>query len=139
MKKVEFPIGKKKEIISMYNDRSIKVKEILETYKINNSQLCRILREENVPFRMPKNTGPRTNIKLGKCPTCGKNLMASDAKYCCYCGCNVQTESDRLIERLGDLWAMVYPLFRPYNKDDDVLREKAILIINDVKEYLKNH
>ena len=35
MRKIEFPLGKKKEIIAMYSDKDIPVSEILETYHIS--------------------------------------------------------------------------------------------------------
>ena len=133
MRKIEFPLGKRKEIIAMYSDKDIPVSEILETYHISWRVLSRILKEEAVPFRSPKAGGPRSNIKLGKCPICHKSLMAKDVRFCCWCGSDVRSEGEKLLDKLGELWAYIYP-----NIDYDT-KEEAKKIFNDVTTYIKNH
>lgn len=68
----------------MYSDKSIPVSEILETYHISRTVLSRILKEEAVPFRLPKAAGKRANVKLDRRPICHKSLMAKDARFCCW-------------------------------------------------------
>ena len=133
MRKIEFPLGKKKEIIAMYSDKSIPVSEILETYRISWRVLSRILKEEAVPFRLQKAAGPRSNVKLGMCPVCHKSLMAKDARFCCWCGSDVRSEGEKLLDKLGELWTYVYPCI------DYETKEKAKKIFNDVTAYIKNH
>ena len=133
MRKIEFPIGKKKEIVAMYSDKSIPVSEILETYRISWKVLSRILKEEAVPFRSPKAAGKRTNVKLGNCPICHKSLMAKDARFCCWCGSDVRSEGEKLLDKLGELWTYIYP-----NIDYET-KEEAKKIFNDVTTYIKNH
>lgn len=134
MKKIELPLGKKKEIIAMYNDKTIKVSTILETYQISQAVLSRILKEEKVPFRLPKATGKRTNVKIGRCPICGASLLAKDARFCYKCGADVRSKSEKLIEQLGDMWNIIYPNFISYEH-----KEECKKIFEDVVEYIKNH
>lgn len=133
MRKIEFPIGKKKEIVAMYSDKSIPVSEILETYRISWKVLSRILKEEAVPFRSPKAAGKRSNVKLDKCPVCHKSLMAKDARFCCWCGSDVRSEGDKLLDKLAELWTYIYP------RIDYDTKEEAKKIFNDVITYIKNH
>lgn len=134
MKKIELSKEKKKEIIDMYNDRTIKVREIIETYGINTHILSRLLKEEGVPFRLPKAVGPRTNIVLGKCPICGKFLASKDTRFCYLCGADVRSEEDKLIEKLNDAWDIIYPYFDNYDKKENVKQ-----IFEDVKKYIKKN
>ena len=133
MRKIEFPIGKKKEIIAMYLDKSIPVSEILETHHISQAVLSRILKEEAVPFRLPKAAGKRSNVELDKCPICHKSLMHKDARFCCWCGADARSEGEKLLDKLGELWTYIYP-----NIDYDT-KEEAKKIFNDVTTYIKNH
>lgn len=133
MRKIEFPLGKRKEIIAMYSDKSIPVSEILETYHISWRVLSRILKEEAVPFRLSKAAGKRANVKLDRCPICHKSLMAKDARFCCWCGSDVRSEGEKLLDKLGELWTYIYP-----NIDYET-KEEAKKIFNDVTTYIKNH
>ena len=133
MRKIEFPLGKRKEIIAMYSDKSIPVSEILETYHISRPVLTRILKEEAVPFRLPKAAGKRSNVKLDCCPICHKSLMAKDARFCCWCGSDVRSEGDKLLDKLAELWTYIYPCI------DYETKEEAKKIFNDVTTYIKNH
>lgn len=134
MKKIEFPLGKIKEIIAMYEDKEIPVKEILETYHISRPVLSRILKEEKVPFRLPKATGPRTNVKLKICHVCGKSAGVEKAMFCPYCGADIRSKSERLIYRLADLWTLIYPRFKDHEE-----KKEAGKLFDELKEYLKNH
>ena len=61
MKKIEMPLGKKQQIAEDYQNKDIKVSEILEKYGISNGVLIRLVKELNVPLREPKKSGKRTN------------------------------------------------------------------------------
>lgn len=134
MKKIEFSKEKKKEIIDMYNDKTIKVQEILKTCGISAQVLSRLLREESVPFRLQKAAGPRTNIVLGKCPICGIFLASKDARFCYKCGADVRSKGEKLIEQLADAWCILYPHFKNFDE-----KEKIKKIFEDVKDYIKKY
>lgn len=134
MRKIDLPLGKQKEIIAMYNDKSIKVSEILETYQISRPVLNRILTEQKVPFRLEKAKGPRTNLKIKKCHICHKFVGVADAAFCPYCGADVRSKSEKLIYRISDLWNYMYPKFT-----DSVEQEEVKKIIDEIIQYLKNN
>lgn len=134
MKKKNIPLGQKEEIITMYKDRSVKVQEILETYEISNNILNRILEEENVPKRRPKAAGKRTNVKLDKCPVCGKFIREKDARYCYWCGADVRSKKDRVLENLGTLWSKLYPNFISYDEKEEVKN-----LFDEITKYIQNN
>lgn len=134
MKKIEFSLGKKKEIIAMYEDKTIPVKEILETYHISQAVLNRILREEKVPFRIPKATGKRTNIHHRRCDTCNSFITVKDALFCPYCGADIRSKGERLAMKLGDLWNLLYPNFKDYEE-----KTQAKKIFEELTTYLKEN
>ena len=134
MKKIEFSVDKKREIIDMYNDKSIKVSEILDTYNISNGTLNRLLRAEKVPFRVEKAAGKRTNVKIKRCHICGKSVMIKDASYCPFCGADVRSKSEKLTFKLAELWNIIYPNFRKYEE-----KEEARKLFEEIKEYIQNN
>lgn len=134
MKKKNIPLGQKEEIITMYKDRSVKVQEILETYEISNNILNRILEEENIPKRRPKAAGKRTNVKLDKCPVCGKFIREKDARYCYWCGADVRSKKDIILESLGQIWSKIYPDFISYEEKTEIKN-----LFDKVAEYIKNN
>lgn len=134
MRKIEFSVDKKREIIDMYNDKSIKVSEILDAYNISYKVLSRLLKEEKVPFRLEKATGKRTNVKIKKCHICGKSVTIKDAAYCPFCGADVRSKSEKLIFKLAELWNIIYPNFGKYEE-----KEEARKLFEEIKEYIQNN
>ena len=45
-----------------------------------------------------RRTTPKEGVKV--CPHCHRKIALMDAKFCCYCGADMRTEKDRLIERI---------------------------------------
>ena len=134
MRKIEFSVDKKREIIDMYNDKSIKVSEILNTYNISSGTLNRLLRDEKVPFRLEKAAGKRTNVKIKRCHICGESVMVKNASYCPFCGADVRSKSEKLALKLAELWSIIYPNFRKYEE-----KEEARKLFEEIKEYIQNN
>jgi 5-methylcytosine-specific restriction endonuclease McrA len=65
------------------------------------------------------------------CPKCHRKIALSDAKFCCYCGADMRTEKDRLIERIRKGMELVSLL--PSEARDEVQR----LLIDVEKEIRK--
>lgn len=124
--------GKRREIAEMYGDKNIPVKEILETYKINYRILYACTEEFGIPYRDEKKRGKRTNIRLNRCPECKKGISIMEARYCPYCGANMATEEDLLLDDLGKLWALLGT--RLSNNDANI----ALKIIHNLEKYIKN-
>lgn len=133
MKKIELPLGKKKEILAMYQDKTIKVSEILEKYKISNTVLSKLIREEGIEFRLPKATGPRTNIVLPRCPTCNKPITQKDARFCYWCGADVRSKSEKILIKLSELWSLISNNFNTYNE-----RNEAKKLFEEITDFIKN-
>ena len=134
MRKYEFTMDQKREIIDMYRDKTIKVSEILDTYQISRNVLTRLLREENVPFRLVKAAGQRTNIKLKKCDVCQQFIPVKNALFCPFCGHDVRSKSEKILYKLDLLWSEMYNEFRNHEQ-----RENAKKLFDEVKEYIKNN
>lgn len=134
MRKIEFSVDKKKEIIDMYMDKSIHVSDICKCYNISNAVLNRLLREEGVPFRLEKATGKRTNIPIKKCDICNRSVMLKDASFCPFCGHDVRSKSERLCYKLSDLWNLIYPNFDSYEQ-----KQEAKELFDQIADHLKNN
>lgn len=134
MKKYAFSKEQKKEIIDMYCDKTIKVSEILDTYQISRNVLTRLLKEENVPFRLVKAAGQRTNIQLKKCDVCQQYIPVKDALYCPFCGHDIRTKSEKMLSKLTLLWEEIYNNFSDYEQ-----KERAKKLFEDIEYYIKNN
>ena len=124
-------MGKKREIADMYANPKVSVKTILETYGINHSQLYKITEEFNIPYRDEKKRGRRSGYKLNKCPNCHKGISIMEAKFCPFCGTDIQSEEDLLLEDLSSLWCNITPVIGSYN-------DEARRIILKVEKYIKS-
>lgn len=137
MKKIEMPLGKKQQIIEDYQNKDIKVSEILEKYKINNHCLSSLIKEFNIPNRNPKLTGKRTNIKLRRCTSCNRSITDNHYKFCPFCGNDIRLIEAVLFDEVGDLWTMCAETTSRAYKD------KVYKIITDLSNYfeekIKNH
>ena len=131
MKKIEMPLGKKQQIVEDYQNKDIKVSEILEKYGISNGVLNRLVKELNVPLREPKKGGKRTNIKLRRCVNCNRTITDNHYKFCPFCGHDVRLVESVLIDELGDLWTMCSEgIGRNY-------RDNVYKIVTDISNYLE--
>ena len=131
MKKIEMPLGKKQQIVEDYQNKDIKVSEILEKYGISNGVLIRLVKELNVPLREPKKSGKRTNIKLRRCENCNRTITDNHYNFCPHCGHDIRLIESILLDELSDLWAMCSEgVGRNY-------RDGIYKIINDINGYLE--
>ena len=124
-------MGKKREIADMYANPDVKVRTILETYRISYKVLYKITEEFGVPYRDENKRGKRTNVRLNQCPNCHLGISIMEAKFCPFCGTSIQTEEDLLLEDLSNLWCGIAPIIGSYG---DEARE----IISKVEKYIKD-
>ena len=106
MRNVTLTPQQRKEILELYKDSSVGVKEIGETYSINSSTVCRIAKEEGAVRRNSKigesrvGKPRRTTPTVKTCGTCKKKVELVGAKFCPYCGTDIRSPKEMLIQRL---------------------------------------
>lgn len=102
-----------------------KVKDIAERFGVAATYVSKKAKQMGAT---PRNK-PRT--KAGKhCPKCRKQIDVKGAKYCCFCGADIRSEQEILIERIYKALEVVGWL--PQNARDET--QKTLL---DVIEVLK--
>ena len=106
MKGIALTPQQRKEIYDLYADDSVGVKEIAETYSIDPSTVCRVAVQEGATLRNPKigecRTGHRKkSSNIRKCKACGKNVDIAGAKFCPYCGNDIRSPKELLIQRMN--------------------------------------
>ena len=118
----------KKEIAALYADKSTTVEEIATAYNISQSYASKIAVEMGCERRIKK--GKYRNNDVKKCPKCHRTLELIGARFCLFCGTDIRTETDILIERATWLWQIVGIV----GEND---RDKARDIINELINHLK--
>lgn len=73
-----------------------KVTDIAEKFGLFPTNVSRLAISMGATPR--KRTTPKEVVKV--CPHCHRKIALKDAKFCCYCGADMRTEKDRLIERI---------------------------------------
>lgn len=96
----------KKEICELYADKNVKACDIVKTYKISGSDLIRIITERGLQPRRPSRIGKRTKDGNKKCPKCKKRVDLKGARFCPYCGADIRSEREIVIERLESLFGL---------------------------------
>ena len=124
----------KKDILRDYNDRNKTVTEIAAKYGLQRGTLARIAIEQGATPRRPKafghNRGNHSTPR--KCPEC-RNLTSVDgARFCAFCGADIRTNAQKLIERNNSL--LNYLKFLPNN-----IRDEFVQTICDTMEELKKY
>ena len=101
-----FTEDEKQRIIEDYQNPIFNVLEVRENYHINGIQLKEILDEYGIPNRMPrkkqnpeKQTPPLKNA-VRTCKKCGKKTDNAKAKFCCYCGADIRSQRQILVDRI---------------------------------------
>ena len=118
------------KILADYENRSISTREIGEKYHIERADLARLAIANGIE---PRAAGKMKNYKKPKgkrCPKCNKWIDIKGARYCCYCGTDIRSEVDLLIERQEKIFNIMQVI--PANMRDDV--QQTIL---DTVAYLK--
>ena len=132
MKKISFTEEQTKEIIAKYQDSDILITDICAEYGISSGTLARIVRENGVKFRNNNLCKPRPRKARTKkvCHWCKKTVNIPGAKYCPYCGRNIQTEGEIIIDKLTGLF--------PYGEHLPVnAREEYRITLNEACEYIR--
>lgn len=98
--------------------------EILSKYHLTSYTLYALLDENHVSRRRGQST-------TKKCGHCGAKVELRNAKFCPFCGHNIMTESEQLIEELRDKISLLELL--PSTERDD-FRNVLLKAINYIKE-----
>ena len=109
----------------MYQDKSLKVDEIADMFGVSRETIKRIA--------ISLGAKPRHNIKsksLKKCPNCNKLINIPEARFCCYCGSDIRTAKELLIERISN--AMRIIKYLPIDVKDEIQK-----LFIDIKDNLK--
>lgn len=124
----------KQEIKQLYDDRKNKVADIAEAFRIEKGVVARIAVELGATPRRPKTYGVSRDGQSGqsqkKCPNCKRAAPIDAAKYCCFCGADIRTPSEKLIEKQQKL--LQHFAFIP-----QAVRDESRDIILETIEYLK--
>jgi RNA polymerase subunit RPABC4/transcription elongation factor Spt4 len=115
----------KAEIAKMYSDKSNKAQDIAKLYGISGSQLSSIAKEFGIPPRRKPN-----NSRIKRCPQCHSGVNVTGALFCPYCGSDIRTEDEKLIDRVVWLLSIIHKVGI---KDQD----KAKCVLSDVLEKLR--
>ena len=89
----------KREILRDYENKNITVGEIATKYSIARSRVAKIAVEMGAQPRREKAFGKSHRNKVKVCPKCKKRIEVRGARYCCYCGEDIRSNIDILIEK----------------------------------------
>lgn len=84
-------------VIEDYKNPEMKCAEIAAKYGLTPSNVDYIMRKNNVPRRIKS---PKKGKKIKTCPKCHKKIEIAGARFCCFCGSDIRSENDILVERL---------------------------------------
>ena len=93
----------KAEIAKMYSDKSNKAKDIAKLYGISHNQLSSIAKEFGIPPRRKPN-----NSRIKRCPQCHSGVNVTGALFCPFCGSDIRTEDEKLIDRVVWLLSIIH-------------------------------
>lgn len=89
----------KKEIYEAYINGE-KVTDIAKKHDMWAADVSRIAISMGAQPRRTLKPRERKEEIIKTCPKCHRKIALKDAKFCCYCGADMRTEKDRLIERI---------------------------------------
>jgi len=118
----------KKEIAALYADKTNKVHDIADAYHITTAQVAKIAIEMGLPPRRPK---AMKENKSRKCPKCHSVIDLKGVKFCPFCGTDMRTERDILIEKLSIAQGVIIRGLPAGDRDD--VRDT----LNAVVKYLR--
>lgn len=124
MNKRTFTEEEKTAIINDYTSGNMTFKDISAKHHMTSNMLNVFLDENRVPRKRKQST-------TKKCGHCGAKVELRDAKFCPFCGHNIMTESEQLIEELRDKISLLELL--PSTERDD-FRNVLLKAINCIKE-----
>lgn len=115
----------KAEIAKLYSDKNNKTRDIAKLYGISRGKLPVIAEEFGIPPRRKP-----TNSKIKRCPQCHSGVSVTGALFCPYCGSDIRTGDEKLIDRVVWLLSIIHKV----GIDD---QDKAKCVLSDVLERLR--
>ena len=101
MERINLTQEQRQAIFEAYKDRSKAVAKIAEEYGISRTSLVRLVFEMGAEPRREK-ACKKNKIKIGKtCPKCHKTIDVKGALYCCFCGADIRSDKELLIDRIN--------------------------------------
>lgn len=119
----------RKAILQAYNDHKIATADIAAKYGITKAAVTKIAVEEGARPRRPKAYGKRANGKGKLCPKCHKIIEVKGAKFCYFCGADMRSAKDLLIERVDKAFEIIK--FLPESFRDEI-QQLFIAIIKEL-------
>ena len=96
----------RQKIFEEYCDRNITTTEIAERHSLRRSEIAHIAVEMGAEPRSKKAYGKHKQ-HLHVCPKCRKRIDVKGAKFCCFCGTDIRSEKDLLIERINKAFEII--------------------------------
>lgn len=115
----------KAEIAKMYSDKNNKIRDIVKQYGVSSNRVSAIAKEFGIPPRREP-----TNSKIKQCPQCHLGVSVTGALFCPYCGSDIRTEDEKLIDRVVWLLSIIHKV--GINDQD-----KAKCVLSDVLKKLR--
>ena len=118
------------EVCKLYSDPTVKIRDIASAYGISTSVVCKTAIKLGAQPRNPNKAGTHVKQKKTKiCPRCKRHITVKDAIFCCFCGADIRSPKDLLIQRIAG--AMSKVKFLP-----DGAREEVSQLFIDIKAEL---
>lgn len=95
-------LEQKKAICEEYKDHSKKVDEIAKRYNIGRTIVAHTAIEMGAEPRRARVSRKKQGATVRTCPKCRKTIDIKGAKFCCYCGADIRSNKELLIERLNN-------------------------------------
>lgn len=86
----------KRKIYEAYCDKSRKLEDISQEFGYDKTYIGIVAKSMGAPPRLVR--AKRGGTK--HCPKCRREIKVKGAKFCCYCGSDMRTEKELLIERI---------------------------------------
>lgn len=115
----------KAEIAKMYSDGNNKVQDIAKMYGTSKGRVSTIAKEFGIPPRRKP-----SNSKIKRCPQCHSGVSVTGALFCPYCGSDIRTEDEKLIDRVVWLLSIIHKV----GIND---QNKAKCVLSDVLKKLR--
>lgn len=114
-----------RQILIDYSDTSQSVTSIAQKYGTSPSHISHIVKSHGGELRMPKHS----YSKVIKCGKCYRKIEIKGAKFCPYCGADIRSEKDLILEKTNKLFSILGLL-------PESQRDPAQKIIRDICAYI---
>jgi hypothetical protein len=123
-----FTQEERQAIFEAYNGRKKTLENIAKEFGTNRGSVVRIATQMGAVLRRPRKN--QNEVKNGKtCPKCHKTIDIKGALYCCFCGADIRSEKELLIDRING--AMRKTLLCP-----EAIRDEMQRLFVDIKTEL---